>query len=693
MAGFDFLEYLQKGNPVTPAIGHTLDEYDENVVNRLAGGLLYQAALNNLFAPFGGEDTRQAMVRAFETGGHSATMKEYRTREGGAKSFALQLLLDPLNLLPVAKAPKALIQTGKLATVAERVPGLAQAAEGLYRGANIGDRVMAAPVAVPIRGIGAVRGRIGQPAVLKASSRTPEQGASAVPRPPTSVARQPTTRSAARPALESSAGSQTPPGERVGLLEFLGDLTQYTPEELRRRAAEWDELDKKWLMAGGREKWPHLDTGMPVSYFFFRQMAPWERHVSEWLARQPEIPRHPAVPTQGLRQEIPAKPLLVDPYGTLPPAVHQEMAQSNYVQILGTWLHRAHDMLADAVPKTSLLRDYRSNPSHFGGLEASVERAGVNAGRVNLRTRREYNSIFVSPWGSFGDALARQVPDVAQADLSKVNRAVLARDMAEDMVYTLLHELVHNTYRMEDGPFAQALRAVVRELRPVKRDLTAELDGYLQGVVDKEMEPLYTHYRTVRGAGPSDMGDYLGEGYAAQFYSEREIARRGAGGGGEGGLLPTEGGHVSPSPGTTRGFAGPEGLLQGASGGGVGRSPDLQRGTRADHSSWQAGPANVGGVVGGTAPSLRAVAQPTSAPNWVTLQRSRDVATERSLAPSPAKAQLQTARQQALLRRWQNAAPEVQERMWKNPEVREAVMQNLSRELARIRQGDAPWGK
>ncbi len=143
----DFLEFLQKGNPVTPAIGTALDTYNREVAERLWMGLVYQAAKRNMFRPFGDVQTQADLIRAFESGGSPAAGAIYAKAEP-VKSFLGSFAVDPLNLIPVAKLPRALGMGGKLA-------------EGMYRGASAYDRAASAAVSLPLKPIKAALSPLG----------------------------------------------------------------------------------------------------------------------------------------------------------------------------------------------------------------------------------------------------------------------------------------------------------------------------------------------------------------------------------------------------------------------------------------------------------------------------------------------------------------------------------------------------
>lgn len=417
------------------------------------------------------------------------------------------------------------------------------------------------------------------------------------------AASKPTALAPQRPAAGAVAAVPSPAvsapphpwgTERVPLKDFLGDTSRYTPEELRAKLTEWDQLDKQWWLTHGRSPQlvPHLQTGWYQPDVLVEETVPWERHVSEWLSRQPVLPRHPSIPTEGVRPGMPA-PVLVDPYGNVPPVLHQEMAGSKYAQVLSNWLQRAHDLLEDAVSKTSALRDYQADPSHFAGLEAGTDRLGVNVARVNVKVHREYRSVFVSPWGSLNDMLARQVQNVTGTTPQTVDKAVLVRDTAGDIVSTLAHELVHNVHKNDDAVFERAWNTVMSELKPTTEALTRELAGRLQNAVDANLDPFYTHTRKLAGLERPAKGDYLGDAYADEIFSER---RAGSGVVNGNGLPLPEGGN-----GASR-VTGPQGLLEGAAGEGSGRPAGIQRGPGANYPGWQAGTPDVGGVVGRVAP-------------------------------------------------------------------------------------------
>lgn len=128
----DWIKWFQE-NPVTSAVGHGLDVYNEDVVDRVMGGLLYQMAQNdaawNLFRP-GSFQTRMDVLDAFERGGHQAAVDAYEADEGALKRMIGEFIADPLNLLLPLGLPKWAMQAGKagrLAELAEKSPSLRQA--------------------------------------------------------------------------------------------------------------------------------------------------------------------------------------------------------------------------------------------------------------------------------------------------------------------------------------------------------------------------------------------------------------------------------------------------------------------------------------------------------------------------------------------------------------------------------------
>lgn len=157
----EWLGYL--GNALNAA-GEGLDWYQNNVVRQIVYGALYQAAKSPTWSPIlGSEGTRQALIAAFERGGHEAAAEAYRQGEGALKSFLVETLGDPTTFLPVVGCGgKALAAT----RVAREVGALGGLARGLEAAGWVGN--------LPNEALGGVMGAAMRPVAGRVNALLPD---------------------------------------------------------------------------------------------------------------------------------------------------------------------------------------------------------------------------------------------------------------------------------------------------------------------------------------------------------------------------------------------------------------------------------------------------------------------------------------------------------------------------------------
>lgn len=158
----EWLGYL--GNALNAA-GEGLELYQNNVVRRIVYGALYQAAKSQTWNPIlGSEATRQALITAFERGGHEAAAEAYRQGEGPMKAFLVETLDDPSTFLPVVGwGGKALAAT----KAARTVPGVGGLARGLKAAGWVGN--------LPNEALGRAMGVAMKPVAGKVNALLPDR--------------------------------------------------------------------------------------------------------------------------------------------------------------------------------------------------------------------------------------------------------------------------------------------------------------------------------------------------------------------------------------------------------------------------------------------------------------------------------------------------------------------------------------